>query len=76
MTLGAPHLLELISPHADQLGSRCQLHARDGTTEFDSDFAFKAKKRDGTTEFDPDFAFKKAKRDGTTEFDPDFAFKE
>ncbi|KAI1810986.1 hypothetical protein GGS20DRAFT_565177 [Poronia punctata] len=36
---------------------------RDGTTEFDPDFALKLK-RDGTTEFDPDFALK-LKRDGT-----------
>jgi len=32
------------------------IERRDGTTEFDPDFAFKTK-RDGTTEFDPDFAF-------------------
>ncbi|KAI0189059.1 hypothetical protein F4808DRAFT_467577 [Astrocystis sublimbata] len=47
------------------------IEQRDGTTEFDPDFALKSK-RDGTTEFDPDFALK-SKRDGTTEFDPDFA---
>lgn len=46
---------------------------RDGDTEFDPDYGFKAK-RDGNTEFDPDYGFKH-KRDGDTEFDPDYGFK-
>ncbi|KAI0910065.1 hypothetical protein F4824DRAFT_499057 [Ustulina deusta] len=38
-----------------QLKSGDDVERRDGTTEFDPDFALKHK-RDGTTEFDPDFA--------------------
>ncbi|RYP26648.1 hypothetical protein DL768_011618 [Monosporascus sp. mg162] len=44
-----------------QPGSLGIVGRRDGTTEFDPDFALRAK-RDGSTEFDPDFALK-SKRD-------------
>ncbi|XXH04026.1 hypothetical protein Hte_010437 [Hypoxylon texense] len=49
LTLAAP----LTSDHTETSNI---LVLRDGTTEFDTDAAFKAK-RDGTTEFDPDAAF-------------------
>ncbi|KAI0186503.1 hypothetical protein EV127DRAFT_484166 [Xylaria flabelliformis] len=71
LTLAFVALAAALPPSIRHFTREKSVGRRDGTTEFDPDFALKTK-RDGTTEFDPDFALK-IKRDGTTEFDPDFA---
>ncbi|KAK8855106.1 hypothetical protein PGQ11_011018 [Apiospora arundinis] len=56
LVLNAGFAMSIAVPH-DNPGAGANVLRRDGETEFDPDFFFKAK-RDGDTEFDPDYFFK------------------